>query len=142
MNLLPLWLLQMQMILMKRFGIRPEDIAKLFLAGGFAEYLDVAQACRIGMIAPIPEDRQGARVYAGTDDRAVGVARVMLPKLVDEFRLDLEFMPAGAAGINPLLVLTGRTRKYLWGPAVALHLRFGNKAVAHERTILANIDNS
>jgi len=46
-----------QMILMKLFGIGPEDIGTLYLAGGFAEYLDVAQASRIGMIAPIPEER-------------------------------------------------------------------------------------
>jgi hypothetical protein len=46
-----------QMILMKLFGIGPDDIGTLYLAGGFAEYLDVAQASRIGMIAPVPEDR-------------------------------------------------------------------------------------
>ena len=46
-----------QMILMKLFGIGPEDIGTLYLAGGFAEYLDVAQASRIGLIAPIPEER-------------------------------------------------------------------------------------
>jgi uncharacterized 2Fe-2S/4Fe-4S cluster protein (DUF4445 family) len=46
-----------QMILMKLFGIGPEDIGTLYLAGGFAEYLDVAQASRIGMIVPVPEGR-------------------------------------------------------------------------------------
>jgi uncharacterized 2Fe-2S/4Fe-4S cluster protein (DUF4445 family) len=46
-----------QMILMKLYGIGPEDIGTLFLAGGFAEYLDVSQASRIGMIAPVPEER-------------------------------------------------------------------------------------
>lgn len=60
-----------QMILMKLFGIGPGDIGKLYLAGGFAEYLDVAQASRIGLIAPVDEERivklgnvslQGARI--------------------------------------------------------------------------------
>ena len=46
-----------QMILMKLYGIGPNDIGTLYLAGGFAEYLDVAQASRIGMIAPVPEAR-------------------------------------------------------------------------------------
>jgi uncharacterized 2Fe-2S/4Fe-4S cluster protein (DUF4445 family) len=46
-----------QMILMKRFGIDAADIGSLYLAGGFAEYIDVAQAQRIGMIAPVPDDR-------------------------------------------------------------------------------------
>jgi uncharacterized 2Fe-2S/4Fe-4S cluster protein (DUF4445 family) len=46
-----------QMILMKNYGIAVEDIGRLYLAGGFAEYLDVAQAQRIGMIAPVSPDR-------------------------------------------------------------------------------------
>jgi uncharacterized 2Fe-2S/4Fe-4S cluster protein (DUF4445 family) len=46
-----------QMILMNRFGIGTEDIGTLYLAGGFAEYLDVTQAQRIGMIAPVPDGR-------------------------------------------------------------------------------------
>lgn len=45
------------MILMKLFGIGPQDIGRLYLAGGFAEHMNVAQARRIGMIAPVPEDR-------------------------------------------------------------------------------------
>jgi uncharacterized 2Fe-2S/4Fe-4S cluster protein (DUF4445 family) len=46
-----------QMILMKLFGVEAAEIGALYLAGGFAEYLDVEQAQRIGMIAPVPVDR-------------------------------------------------------------------------------------
>jgi uncharacterized 2Fe-2S/4Fe-4S cluster protein (DUF4445 family) len=46
-----------QTILMKLFGIGTEDVGTLYLAGGFAEYLDVEQAQRIGMIAPVPIER-------------------------------------------------------------------------------------
>jgi len=46
-----------QMILMKLFGIGADRVERLYLAGGFAEYLDVEQAQRIGMIAPVPADR-------------------------------------------------------------------------------------
>jgi uncharacterized 2Fe-2S/4Fe-4S cluster protein (DUF4445 family) len=46
-----------QMILLERFGIEIDDIATLYLAGGFAEFLDVTQAQRIGMVAPVPEAR-------------------------------------------------------------------------------------
>jgi uncharacterized 2Fe-2S/4Fe-4S cluster protein (DUF4445 family) len=46
-----------QMILLDRFGIEVDDIASFYLAGGFAEYLDVSQAQRIGMIAPVSQDR-------------------------------------------------------------------------------------
>jgi uncharacterized 2Fe-2S/4Fe-4S cluster protein (DUF4445 family) len=47
-----------QMILMKLFGVGADGVGALYLAGGFAEYLDVEQAQRIGMIASVP----GARV--------------------------------------------------------------------------------
>jgi uncharacterized 2Fe-2S/4Fe-4S cluster protein (DUF4445 family) len=46
-----------QMILMKLYGVDTDGIGGLHLAGGFAEYLDVAQAQRIGMIAPVPPER-------------------------------------------------------------------------------------
>ena len=46
-----------QMILMKLFGIDTDGVGTLFLAGGFAEYLDVEQAQRIGMIAAVPTHR-------------------------------------------------------------------------------------
>jgi uncharacterized 2Fe-2S/4Fe-4S cluster protein (DUF4445 family) len=46
-----------QMILMRLFGIDADGVGALYLAGGFAEYLDVEQAQRIGMIASVPADR-------------------------------------------------------------------------------------
>jgi uncharacterized 2Fe-2S/4Fe-4S cluster protein (DUF4445 family) len=46
-----------QTILMKLFGIEADGVGALYLAGGFAEYLDVEQAQRIGMVAPVPIER-------------------------------------------------------------------------------------
>jgi len=46
-----------QVILMKLFGVETDGVEALYLAGGFAEYLDVEQAQRIGMIAPVPTGR-------------------------------------------------------------------------------------
>ena len=46
-----------QFIVMRTAGVDPPDIDRLYLAGGFATYLDVRNAVDIGLIAPVPEDR-------------------------------------------------------------------------------------
>ncbi|AWT59731.1 MAG: Na(+)-translocating NADH-quinone reductase subunit F [Candidatus Moanabacter tarae] len=46
-----------QFIVMRNFGIEPLDIHKLYLAGGFANYVDVRNAVNIGFLAPVPFDR-------------------------------------------------------------------------------------
>jgi uncharacterized 2Fe-2S/4Fe-4S cluster protein (DUF4445 family) len=46
-----------QYIVMREFGIEPADIQKLYLAGGFANYIDAVNAVEIGFLAPVPEER-------------------------------------------------------------------------------------
>lgn len=46
-----------QLIVMRAAGVQPSDIEKLYLAGGFATYIDVRNAIDIGLIAPVAEDR-------------------------------------------------------------------------------------
>jgi uncharacterized 2Fe-2S/4Fe-4S cluster protein (DUF4445 family) len=46
-----------QLIVMRKFGVNPRDIARLYLAGGFANYIDVRNAIEIGFLAPVPEER-------------------------------------------------------------------------------------
>ena len=46
-----------QLIVMRAFGLRPADISKLYLAGGFANYVNVRHAMEIGFLAPVPADR-------------------------------------------------------------------------------------
>lgn len=46
-----------QFIVMRNFGIEPSDISKLYLAGGFANYVDVRNAVSIGFLAPVPFER-------------------------------------------------------------------------------------
>jgi uncharacterized 2Fe-2S/4Fe-4S cluster protein (DUF4445 family) len=46
-----------QFILMRKFGVRPSEIHRLYLAGGFANYINVRNAIEIGFLAPLPEDR-------------------------------------------------------------------------------------
>ena len=44
-----------QYIVLRHFGCVPEDITTLFLAGGFANYVNRQDAVEIGFLAPIPE---------------------------------------------------------------------------------------
>jgi uncharacterized 2Fe-2S/4Fe-4S cluster protein (DUF4445 family) len=46
-----------QMIVLRKFGIDPREVTRLYLAGGFANYVDVRHAIEIGFLAPVPEDR-------------------------------------------------------------------------------------
>ena len=46
-----------QFIVMRNYGVRPTDISKLYLAGGFANYVNVRNAIDIGFLPPVPEDR-------------------------------------------------------------------------------------
>ena len=46
-----------QFIVMRTAGVDPDEIDRLYLAGGFATYLDVRNAVDIGLIAPVSEDR-------------------------------------------------------------------------------------
>ena len=46
-----------QAILMRQFGVQPEQIDKLYLAGGFANYVSAQSAIDIGFLAPVPVER-------------------------------------------------------------------------------------
>ena len=46
-----------QYLLMRTLGLTPDDIDRLYLAGGFANYVDPQAAIDIGMLAPVPIDR-------------------------------------------------------------------------------------
>lgn len=44
-------------VLLDRYGIAPEDVSEVLLAGAFGNYLDRHSACAIGLIPPVLEDR-------------------------------------------------------------------------------------
>ena len=46
-----------QIILMRALGIDPGDVARLYLAGGFANFVDVDNAIAVGLLAPVPVER-------------------------------------------------------------------------------------
>jgi uncharacterized 2Fe-2S/4Fe-4S cluster protein (DUF4445 family) len=44
-------------VLLRRLGLRADDLAALHLAGGFASHLDLANAQAIGLLPPVPAER-------------------------------------------------------------------------------------
>ena len=46
-----------QRVLLRRLGLRPDDVERVYLAGGFANALDVASSIEIGLLLPVPADR-------------------------------------------------------------------------------------
>jgi uncharacterized 2Fe-2S/4Fe-4S cluster protein (DUF4445 family) len=46
-----------QRILLRRLGVTAEQVDLVYLAGGFANAVDVANAIEIGFLAPVPVDR-------------------------------------------------------------------------------------
>ena len=46
-----------QYIVLRNYGAHPGSVSKLYLAGGFANYINVANAVNIGFVANLPEER-------------------------------------------------------------------------------------
>lgn len=46
-----------QLITLRSFGAPPDQVSRLYLAGAFANYVNVANAIEIGFLAPIPQER-------------------------------------------------------------------------------------
>jgi uncharacterized 2Fe-2S/4Fe-4S cluster protein (DUF4445 family) len=46
-----------QYIVLRALGLDPAQVEKLYLAGGFANYVDVPNAIEIGFLAPVPVER-------------------------------------------------------------------------------------
>jgi len=46
-----------QLIVMRHLGIGPQDVQRLYLAGAFANHINIRNAVEIGFLAPVPEDR-------------------------------------------------------------------------------------
>jgi uncharacterized 2Fe-2S/4Fe-4S cluster protein (DUF4445 family) len=110
------------MILLRTAGVAPEDIDRLYLAGGFATYVDTANAVSIGLLAPVPADRvekvgnaaiSGARVVLLSksrrhwlEEQVKSITHVELETTADFFDLfvegcQLKPMPASRADAAP-----------------------------------------
>ena len=72
-----------QYIVLRHFGCVPKDITKLFLAGGFANYVNPQDAIEIGFLAPVPE----ANIVKIGNAAIAGATAVLLS---DQKRADIE----------------------------------------------------
>ncbi len=72
-----------QYIVLRHFGCSPQDITKLYLAGGFANYVNLQDAIDIGFLAPVPQNR-----IVKIGNAAVGGAKAVL--LSKEKRANIE----------------------------------------------------
>ena len=72
-----------QYIVLRHFGCVPTDITKLFLAGGFANYVNLQDAIEIGFLAPVPE----ANIVKIGNAAIAGATAVLLS---DQKRADIE----------------------------------------------------
>ncbi len=72
-----------QYIVLRHFGCSPQDISKLYLAGGFANYVNIQDAIDIGFLAPVPEER-----IVKIGNAALGGAKEVL--LSREKRIEIE----------------------------------------------------
>ena len=84
-----------QFILIRHFGISPLDITECYLAGGFANYVNVDNAIQIGFLAPVPKDRitkignaaiQGAREVLISRKKRESIERLV--KGIDHVELE------------------------------------------------------
>ncbi len=75
-----------QFIVLRRFGIAPGAVRRLYLAGGFANYVNVANAIDIGFLAPVDPERivkvgnaavQGARTVLLSRSRRESLERLV-----------------------------------------------------------------
>ncbi len=63
-------------VLLERAGLHPQDVARVYVAGAFGNYIDVAQATAIGMLPNVPLDRfEQVGNVAGTGARLALVSR-------------------------------------------------------------------
>ena len=95
-----------QAIVLRRYGVALDEIGRLYLAGGFANYINASNAVDIGFIANVPSDRivkvanaalEGATIMlvsgdmrSRIEDLAKGVEHVELETTPDFFELFVE----------------------------------------------------
>ncbi len=101
------------------YGVRSDQVSRLYLAGGFSRHLDVDAACRIGLIPDLPRDRiiqvgnaalEGAAMALLSrprreeiEERVRRIEHVRLethPRFFDCFVEGCQFVPFGAEVLN------------------------------------------
>ena len=79
-----------QRIVLRRYGVTPESISKLYLAGGFANYIDVANAVKIGFIANVPAERVAKVGNAALEGATIMLRSTRMRQVVEEMASQVE----------------------------------------------------
>jgi len=77
-----------QYIVLRALGIDPADLDQLYLAGGFANYVNIQSAIDIGFLPPVPQDR----ITKVGNASIIGARHVLLSSTK---RSDLEYLTKG-----------------------------------------------
>ena len=87
-----------QYIVLRNYGVPIDSVSKLYLAGGFANYINVANAVNIGFVASLPEERivkvGNASLEGATIMLLSGRLRARIEQLVQTIQhIELETTP-------------------------------------------------
>ncbi len=84
-------------LVMRHLDVKPEDVETLYLAGGFANYVDIPNAIEIGFLPPVPEDQilkvGNASVIGARDallSRTMRESAERLPDVIEHMELETE----------------------------------------------------
>lgn len=78
------------LILLEQYGITLEQVDKFYLAGGFASYIDVEQAIRIGMIPEMPLEKIEKLGNAAIEGATALLCSVGLRRRTEQFVRGIE----------------------------------------------------
>ena len=87
-----------QLIVTRALGVAPHEVDRLYLAGGFANYVDARSAIDIGFLAPVAEERivkLGNAALRGTREvlLSVGKRRALEAMVAEIEHVELETAP-------------------------------------------------
>jgi uncharacterized 2Fe-2S/4Fe-4S cluster protein (DUF4445 family) len=79
-----------QYILLRHLGLNPRDITHLYLAGGFANYVNVENSMEIGFLAPVPPERVSKVGNAALEGARQALLSLPHRKSIEELVRDIE----------------------------------------------------
>ena len=87
-----------QYIVLRNYGAPPDGISNLYLAGGFANYINVANAVNIGFVANLPQERIVKVGNASLEGATIMLLSDMLRKRIEQLvqtiqHIELETTP-------------------------------------------------
>ena len=79
-----------QAIVLRNYGVGPDEIDRLYLAGGFANYINEANAVDIGFIASVPRDRIVKVGNASLEGATIMLVSAAMRRKIEELARSVE----------------------------------------------------